>query len=197
MARKAGTMILALLIVIGLSLTQAEEPAPKQAPTGQRTDRKIAFAIGGGIAESFFNPEGPSGDVDGHGLFFNAQMIHDDGTFVQFTASRTSETPALIDHQLGRLGVSVGFMFRKNSTVRPLIHAGVALIRLEQELDGLEVANDSSSTPFLGVGLMAGSGYQNFYVDVVLDDNHDVEDSLGSRADVLLTEVHLGYLHKF
>ena len=127
-------------------------------------------------------------------------LIPSSGFLVQFSLSHTVDAESgPVNDELLRAGFTAGYMFRRNSTVRPFVHGGLSFIGVEEDVGGLDVIDDDSQTITIGAGLVAGFGHHNFFLDVVSDLGHEVDDALGVgiESEFDLTEAHIGYAYRF
>ena len=168
-------------------------PAP-----GSR-DHRTTWSIGGGIVGSVAEPEF-SEDINGQGAFVSGQMMLNNGVLGQFSLSATEDTESgPTTAELARVGVTTGYMFRRNSAVRPFVVGGLSFIGLRESVGGVDLINDNSQALVVGAGLLAGTGHHNFFLDFATDLGHEVEDAVGAglEADFTLNEAHMGYAYRF
>ncbi len=170
------------------------------------------FGIGGGYVDNEADVD-DAGEVDGDGFFGVFRSVSDNGFLVLASLSITdADETDIVDIGFGpmsikvetdfmRLGIGVGYMFRKDETVRPFLHGGLGWVQVEEDFNGIEDIDDNSIGFSVGVGLEAGKGHHAFYSDLVLDFGHEVEiEILGTSfgdSEFDLRELHLGYIYTY
>lgn len=157
-------------------------------------------AFGGGFVDNEADVENSS-DIEGDGLFLVFRTVANNGFLFLSSLSITDADDGPIEDDLLRLGLSVGYMFRKDDTVRPFLHGGFGWVQVKEEIFGIEDVDDSSLRLSAGIGLEAGKGRHAFFSNLVLDFGHKVEvNILGvplGNAEFNLRELHLGYIYRF
>ena len=173
------------------------------------------YSIGAGYADLEVDlADGDTLDADGgFGLF---RIADENGSFLLFSLSLTEgddegtfdigggPMPVTVDDEYTRLAISGGFLFRRDKTVRPFVHAGFSWVQVEETVSGFPIplgVDDSSLALIAGAGVEVGRGNHAFYADIVYDYNHDVEFDIqglpSSPLEFDLLELHVGYTYTF
>jgi len=126
-------------------------------------------------------------------------MMLNNGVLGQLSLSATEDTESgPVTDELARVGITAGYMFLRNSAVRPFVVGGLSFISLRESVGGVDLINDDSQAIVIGAGLVAGTGHHNFFLDFVTDLGHEVEDAVfGVEVEFNLNEAHLGYVYRF
>ncbi len=173
------------------------------------------YSVGGGIVASRAEVDNGA-EIDGAGGFAAFRVNARHGAILLFSLSATSgddtatanigttTVGAKVEDSFIRLGISAGFMFRRDRVFRLFAHAGFAYLDAQETIDGNDSVDDSSFALSVGGGIEAGRGHHAFYLNVGFDYEHDVDyivpltvGNVGGRSEFNMLELQVGYLYHF
>ncbi len=160
-----------------------------------RNDR---ISVGGGVSLGSYGSDVGTID-DSRGLY--AVLLYQAGggwmghlalSFGDFDGRGPS---GAIDIGTLRMGLSAGYVFRRQRNVRPFVSGGLAMLSLSSpSMGGGAIVEDSTGGLTLGLGVMATGGRHGAYLDLSYDHAMDVNTFSAGTFEFDYTEVRVGYL---
>jgi len=177
---------------------------------------EIKADVGFGYVDEDFHSNSGGTGFNPRGFFVTAgwlapsgMMIRLDSTFSQAQTGGIANfgpglEPVQDESDFRRVAISVGFMFNRRGLVRPIVHGGVARLRLTDKFTGAfsgisETIIDSNDTVLnLGAGVEIGQDHHNLLLDVTFDPSYRVPSPFfGGDVEFDLTEAHVAYIYRF
>jgi hypothetical protein len=168
------------------------------------------YSVGGGIAADTLRIEGGrKSDLDGVFVTFNFRHSDDAPSFIGLHVSTTDadETitvdlgsgPEVVDSttELTRIGFDLGFMWRRESIIRPFALIGLSWVDTKVTLGSVSSIEDGSVSLIAGAGAEIGKGHHAFYFRVSYDPLREVDATGIAMIDVTILETQAGYVFRF
>lgn len=168
----------------------------------------VRYGLGAGWAWDELD-KGIAGDKDhGDGFFGFLGGYVDNGVFFRFLASTTDIDGTVladlgmgpvaveVDDEVARAELTVGFLFRRDARFRPYIHGGISYLLLDETFMGFKVVEDSSTVLCVGGGAEIGSDRHALLIDFSLEQDHEVDFTVGGSGEFDVRAIHIGYLFR-